>query len=105
MKKKRFVIFVASIFIIGGLLAGILYILEKPCDSMTDLDEIADHFGACVGVWKSIGIIAKIATLLSENQIPVFVISTYNTDYILVKKENKTKTIEILSKSGYKILK
>lgn len=49
MKKKRFVIFVASIFIIGGLLAGILYIPEKPCDSMTDLDEIADHIGACVG--------------------------------------------------------
>ena len=52
-----------------------------------------------------IGIIAKISTLLSENQIPVFVISTYNTDYILVKKENEARTIEILNKSGYKILK
>ncbi len=52
-----------------------------------------------------VGIIAKISTLLSENQIPVFVISTYNTDYILIKKEKEARTIEILSKSGYKILK
>ncbi|MEY8737568.1 ACT domain-containing protein [Lactobacillus sp. AN1001] len=32
-----------------------------------------------------IGILAKISTLLAENKIGIFAISTYNTDYILTK--------------------
>ena len=31
-----------------------------------------------------IGILSKISTVLAENEIGIFVISTYNTDYILV---------------------
>ena len=34
-----------------------------------------------------IGILAKISTLLAENKISIFAVSTYNTDYILIKKE------------------
>ena len=43
-----------------------------------------------------IGILSKIATLLAENGIGIFAISTYNTDYILVKEENYKKAMEIL---------
>ena len=49
-----------------------------------------------------VGVIAKISNLLSESRIPVFVVSTYNTDYVLVKKENEAKTIEVLSGAGYR---
>lgn len=49
-----------------------------------------------------VGVIAKISSLLSESGIPVFVVSTYNTDYVLVKKENEAKTIEVLSGAGYR---
>ena len=51
-----------------------------------------------------VGVIAKISTLLSENRIPVFVVSTYNTDYVLLKQENETKALGVLSQAGYRIL-
>ena len=50
-----------------------------------------------------IGIISKISTLLANENISIFVISTYNTDYILVKKENLKKTIEVLIKNQYEV--
>lgn len=34
-----------------------------------------------------IGILSRITTLLADNKIGVFAISTYNTDYILTKKK------------------
>lgn len=51
-----------------------------------------------------IGILAKISTLLAENQIGLFAISTYNTDYILVKEENYSKALNILSDADYEII-
>ena len=35
-----------------------------------------------------IGILSKIAAILADNNISIFVVSTYNTDYLLIKKEN-----------------
>lgn len=51
-----------------------------------------------------VGILAKISTLLSEGGIGIFAISTYNTDYVLTKKGNFEKAMEILSKAGYTIV-
>lgn len=51
-----------------------------------------------------IGILSKITGLLAENKIGIFAISTFNTDYILTKKENYQKAIEILSEAGYIIV-
>lgn len=51
-----------------------------------------------------IGILSKISTLLTDNIIGIFAVSTYNTDYILTKKENFNKAIEVLDKNGYKIV-
>lgn len=48
-----------------------------------------------------IGILSKISTLLAENEIGIFAVSTYNTDYILTKKENFEKVIETLENNGY----
>ena len=48
-----------------------------------------------------IGILSKISTLLAENEIGIFAISTYNTDYILTKEENFEKSIKVLEKNGY----
>ena len=50
-----------------------------------------------------IGILAKISNILAEAEISVFVISTYNTDYILVKAENFDKCVNVLTYSGYVI--
>lgn len=35
-----------------------------------------------------IGILSKIAAILADHSIPIFAVSTYNTDYLLTKKEN-----------------
>lgn len=51
-----------------------------------------------------IGILARISTILAENNIGIFAISTYNTDYILTKKNNYHKALEVLSSAGYKII-
>ena len=48
-----------------------------------------------------IGILSKLSEILAKNNIGIFAVSTYNTDYILVKKENFNRAIEILSKAGY----
>lgn len=51
-----------------------------------------------------IGILSKIAALLAKNSISIFAISTYNTDYVLIKKENYQKALDILKHSGYEIV-
>lgn len=50
-----------------------------------------------------IGILSKISGILAENEIGIFAISTFNTDYILTKKENYQKALEVLKASGYRI--
>lgn len=51
-----------------------------------------------------IGILAKIATILADHGISIFAVSTYNTDYILVKKEKYQKALEVLEGAGYEII-
>lgn len=50
-----------------------------------------------------IGILAPIADLLAANRIGIFAVSTYNTDYILVKQEQMPRALEALSQAGYTI--
>ena len=50
-----------------------------------------------------IGILSKISTILAENKIGIFAVSTYNTDYILVKEENFERALKALTDSGYQI--
>ena len=51
-----------------------------------------------------VGILAKIAENLAENGISILAVSTYNTDYVLMKKENYQKALDILERSGYVIV-
>ena len=51
-----------------------------------------------------IGILSKIASILADNNISIFAVSTYNTDYVLIKKENYQKGLELLQSSGYQII-
>ncbi len=51
-----------------------------------------------------IGILAKIATILADNKIGLFAISTFNTDTILVKQENYDKALTALAAAGYQVV-
>ena len=51
-----------------------------------------------------IGILSSICTILAKNQISIFAISTYDTDYILVKDKDIEKAIKALSYEKYEII-
>ena len=62
--------------------------------------------GFCIqGVleFSLIGILSKITGILAENKIGIFAVSTFNTDYILVKEENFDKALKVLEAAGYVI--
>ena len=50
-----------------------------------------------------IGILAEISSMLADHKIGIFVISTYNTDYILTKAENFERAVRVLADHGYEI--
>lgn len=51
-----------------------------------------------------IGILSKISTILAQSEISIFAISTYNTDYILVKADKLEKAIKVLEQNEYKFI-
>lgn len=51
-----------------------------------------------------IGILSKLSGILAENNIGIFSVSTFNTDYILVKEENFERALSVLSEEGYTIV-
>lgn len=51
-----------------------------------------------------IGILSKISGILADNNIGIFAVSTYNTDYILVKEENFEKALDVLAAEGYTVI-
>ena len=48
-----------------------------------------------------IGILANISRILAEAGIGIFVVSTFNTDYVLVKKERAEEAAARLLENGY----
>ena len=50
-----------------------------------------------------IGILARITKVLAAQEIGVFAISTFNTDYILTKEENFDQAITALKNAGYNL--
>ena len=50
-----------------------------------------------------IGILSKLSAILAEQQIGIFAVSTYNTDYILVKEENYDRALSALAAQGYTV--
>ena len=51
-----------------------------------------------------IGILAQIAELLAREGIAIFALSTYNTDYILIKEARFSDALDTLARAGYEIL-
>ncbi len=50
-----------------------------------------------------IGILSGILKILADNEISVFVVSTFNTDYVFVKQEDFNKALKTL-KSIYTVI-
>ena len=51
-----------------------------------------------------VGILSKLSGLLAGEQIGIFAVSTYNTDYILVKEEQFARALDVLRQAGYTVV-
>lgn len=50
-----------------------------------------------------VGILARLSGLLAGHQISIFAVSTYDTDYILIKEAQFLQAVPILEEAGYRI--
>ena len=51
-----------------------------------------------------VGILAALAAALAVAGIPIFALSTFDTDYLLVKEPDLLHAVEVLTASGYEVL-
>jgi len=99
------------------ILASEFYSITKTSDEISIISNCKNNFKYLKSSkdWKGfkvegildfslVGIINEITKPLKDNKISVFIISTYNTDYIFVKEKFFNKSIEVLNNTkGIKI--
>lgn len=49
------------------------------------------------------GVLASLTAPLAQERISIFAVSTYDTDYLLVKQRDLEKAVRVLSQNGYQI--
>ena len=54
--------------------------------------------------FSEVGIVSQLALPLAGANVPIFVMSTYNTDYVLVKNQDLQRASEALRMAGHDIL-
>ncbi len=54
--------------------------------------------------FSAVGILNSITQPLAKNGISILAVSTYETDYFLVREEQLEETLKILSNEGHKII-
>jgi hypothetical protein len=50
-----------------------------------------------------VGIMASLSAPLAEARVSLFAVSTYDTDYVLVREENLERAIEALRGAGHRV--
>ncbi|MBQ7254688.1 MAG: ACT domain-containing protein [Oscillospiraceae bacterium] len=50
-----------------------------------------------------VGVLSKLSAVLAEKGISIFAVSSYDTDYILVKKDRFRDALQSLAEAGYTI--
>lgn len=81
-------------------------VVNEDIDIQSDIIEYNWRAIRIVGTldFALIGILSKISTILAQAEISIFAISTYNTDYILLKGDKLEEAIEVLKKNGYEFI-
>lgn len=83
--------------------------LSIVCSSVLELpSERCDTDWVCIKIvgfldFVLTGILATLVGVLAKAKISIFAISTYNTDYILVKAKKTKKAVAALEAAGYKV--
>jgi uncharacterized protein len=50
------------------------------------------------------GILSSLTALLADDGIPVYVLSTYSTDLILIKEKDLSRAVLALTRAGHRVL-
>lgn len=77
-------------------------------------EEKADGFAECQRGWRAlkvearldfglVGVLAGISAPLAEADISIFAISTYNTDYLLVREADLGRAVDALRQRGFPV--
>ena len=85
-----------------------------PERALASLENVSANSKAVEGPWRVfrikgtldfdlIGVLAKISKILADRKISVFVISTFQTDYFLVKSANLEQAVTALAETGIKV--
>ena len=54
--------------------------------------------------FSEVGIISSLTRPLSESNVSVFVLSTFDTDYLMIKEKDLTKAIDVLTAQGHQVI-
>lgn len=54
--------------------------------------------------FDAVGILARLSAALAEARVPVFVVSSYDTDYLLVRDAHLGTAADALRRAGHEIL-
>ena len=73
------------------------------------LDMRSDHSWVCFKLegpfaFSEVGVLASFIDPLAESGVPVFAISTYDTDYVLISEEFMGVTLTALSRAGHQLV-
>jgi uncharacterized protein len=49
------------------------------------------------------GVVASLVTPLADEQIPIFVVSTFETDYLLVREHDLQRSVAALTSAGHSV--
>lgn len=98
---------------IPSWISGLFWSITRTPDelSVVCLQEIVPGEVSHEGDWRVLevlgplsfaltGIIASISSALAEADISIFTLSTYDTDYVLVKADQLEKAVEALKRQG-----
>lgn len=98
-------------------LKGDFYSVSKTRDELSVVceDDLVPAKVTCEKAWKVlkiqgpldfalVGILSKISQVLADVSVSIFAISTFDTDYILVKEKDLDQAVSALREASYEIL-
>jgi hypothetical protein len=83
--------------------------LSIVCRETLDLPGRVERGWRCLAVdgvleFDQVGILASLALPLAQAGISIFVVSTYDTDYLLVKQDRLESALEALRTAGHRLV-
>jgi hypothetical protein len=49
------------------------------------------------------GVVAALVTPLADAEVPIFILSTFETDYLLIRERDLHRSVEALTEAGHKV--